>query len=55
MMVIISWFMIDAHKWFKGPKINIEHHMLHQNLVGVSGVEGSAYNVQTEVKKNNFE
>ncbi|KAJ2985094.1 hypothetical protein NUW58_g5719 [Xylaria curta] len=24
MLFIIIWFFVDAHKWFKGPKINIE-------------------------------
>jgi hypothetical protein len=26
-MVTIWWF-VSAHKWFKGPKVNIEHMML---------------------------
>ncbi len=28
MFCAIVWFFVDAHKWFKGPKINIEHMML---------------------------
>lgn len=24
MLFVIVWFFVDAHKWFKGPKINIE-------------------------------
>jgi amino acid transporter len=24
MLFVILWFVVDAHKWFKGPKINIE-------------------------------
>jgi hypothetical protein len=24
MIFIVIWFFVDAHKWFKGPKINIE-------------------------------
>jgi hypothetical protein len=23
MLFILIWFYVDAHKWFKGPKINI--------------------------------
>lgn len=23
MLLVIIWFFVDAHKWFKGPKINI--------------------------------
>ncbi|KAI0172870.1 amino acid transporter [Hypoxylon sp. FL1284] len=39
MFFIIFWFFIDAHKWFKGPKINIEHRMLHQQLPSMDGVQ----------------
>lgn len=28
MLFAIIWFVVDAHKWFKGPKINIAH-MIH--------------------------
>ncbi|KAI2639201.1 amino acid permease [Xylaria nigripes] len=28
---VLVWFAVDAHKWFKGPKINIEHRMLYQH------------------------
>ncbi|KAL7621465.1 GABA/polyamine transporter [Parahypoxylon ruwenzoriense] len=38
MLFIVLWFLVDAHKWFKGPKINIKHHMLHQDLPSVEGV-----------------
>ncbi|KAI0124689.1 amino acid permease [Xylariales sp. AK1849] len=40
MLFIIIWFFVDAHKWFKGPKINIAHHMLHQDLSAHPGVTG---------------
>ncbi|KAH8197855.1 hypothetical protein TruAng_008002 [Truncatella angustata] len=40
MLAVIIWFFVDARKWFKGPKINIEHHMLHQDLSAHPGVEG---------------
>lgn len=40
-MVIIWWF-VSAHKWFKGPKINVEHHMLGREEGFVDGVEGSS-------------
>ncbi|KAI2615052.1 amino acid transporter [Hypoxylon sp. NC1633] len=39
MLFVIIWFFVDAHKWFKGPKINIEHTMLHRGMTGVEGVE----------------
>ncbi|KAK4691731.1 choline transport protein, partial [Lecanoromycetidae sp. Uapishka_2] len=28
MTMVIIWWFVDAHKWFKGPKVNIEHQML---------------------------
>lgn len=28
MLTATIWFVVDAHKWFKGPKVNIEHRML---------------------------
>ncbi|KAI1437827.1 amino acid permease-domain-containing protein [Xylaria sp. CBS 124048] len=35
MLFILIWFFVDAHKWFKGPKINVEHHMIHNTIPGV--------------------
>lgn len=29
MALAILWFIVDAHKWFKGPKINVAH-MIHE-------------------------
>jgi len=28
MTLAFLWYVIDAHKWFKGPKINVNHRML---------------------------
>ncbi|KAI0143794.1 amino acid permease [Xylariaceae sp. FL1272] len=28
-LFILIWWFVDAHKWFKGPKINIQHRMLY--------------------------
>ena len=28
MLCAMIWWVVDAHKWFKGPKVNIEHEML---------------------------
>ncbi|KAH8734362.1 amino acid/polyamine transporter I [Ilyonectria robusta] len=38
MILIVIWFFVDAHKWFKGPKINIKHHMIGQDPM-TEGVE----------------
>lgn len=27
---IILWWIISARKWFKGPKVNLEHAMLSE-------------------------
>lgn len=27
MLFVMVWWIVDAHKWFKGPKVNIEHQM----------------------------
>ncbi|KAI5860669.1 amino acid transporter [Durotheca rogersii] len=39
MLLVVLWFVVDAHKWFKGPKINIEHHMLDETLPDLEGVQ----------------
>lgn len=28
MLGVIIWWFVDAHKWFKGPKVNIEHQLM---------------------------
>jgi len=28
MFGVLIWWVVDAHKWFKGPKVNIQHQML---------------------------
>ncbi|KAI0913474.1 amino acid permease-domain-containing protein [Ustulina deusta] len=35
MLLVIIWFFVDAHKWFKGPKININHHMDSLEIDGI--------------------
>lgn len=41
-MILASiWFWIDAHKWFKGPKVNIQHAMLGQNGDVIEGLPDS--------------
>lgn len=35
MLFVIIWWFISAHKWFKGPHINVEHHMLGR----IDGIE----------------
>ena len=40
MLGALIWWAVDARKWFKGPKVNIEHQMLGKGEV-VEGKEGS--------------
>jgi hypothetical protein len=42
MAIVIAWWFISAHKWFKGPVINVEHHMLGREEHVVNGVEGTS-------------
>jgi len=32
MSLALIWYAVDARKWFKGPKINVEH-LIHQTVV----------------------
>jgi hypothetical protein len=43
MILIMIWWFVSAHKWFKGPHINVEHAMLGRNDV----VEGIAEHEST--------
>jgi len=39
MLLVIIWWFVSAHKWFKGPVINVEHHMLGREENVLDGVE----------------
>lgn len=41
MLFAIIWFVVDAHKWFKGPKVNIEHMMIGQGEDVLEGKTGN--------------
>ena len=38
MFFVIGWWFVSARKWFKGPRINVEHHMMGRDEV-VEGIE----------------
>lgn len=42
MAFVICWWFISAHKWFKGPVINVEHAMLGREEAVLNGVEHSS-------------
>ncbi|KAK5131916.1 hypothetical protein LTR08_000504 [Meristemomyces frigidus] len=33
MLAILLWWFVSAHKWFKGPKVNVDHLMLGQGEI----------------------
>ena len=37
MWLALLWYAVDARKWFKGPKISVEH-LIHSTVIG--GQEG---------------
>lgn len=54
MIGVLIWWFVSARKWFKGPKVNVEHAMLGRegNLVDgkVKGTD-SGSEVQRELSK----
>ena len=40
MLAAIIWWIVDARKWFKGPKVNIEHLMIGRKVEDIGQVEG---------------
>ena len=32
MTLSLLWYAVDARKWFKGPKINVEH-LIHTKVI----------------------
>jgi hypothetical protein len=41
MLTILVWWFISAHKWFKGPVINVGHHMIGRDET-LEGIEHSS-------------
>jgi len=41
---------VDAHKWFKGPRVNVVHKMLPKETSDDSQNGGSNDHIVTEVK-----
>jgi hypothetical protein len=45
MLLVTIWWFVSARKWFKGPKVNVEHLMLGRGgnvLVGKAEAEAEA-------------
>ncbi|RMZ79448.1 hypothetical protein DV738_g3358, partial [Chaetothyriales sp. CBS 135597] len=52
MLAVIVWWVVDAHKWFKGPKINIEHAMLGRDGNIIEGEEQEEGNLSPQASKD---
>ena len=54
MFGIMIWWVVDARKWFKGPKVNIQHQMLGRegNDGGQGESSGSGGSSETSLNKN---
>jgi hypothetical protein len=42
MFLVMGWWFISARKWFKGPKVNVEHMMLGRDGNVIDGDTKSA-------------
>ena len=40
MLMALIWWVVDAHKWFKGPKVNIQHAMIGAEGNVIEGKHG---------------
>ncbi|KAJ5059778.1 amino acid permease-domain-containing protein [Bipolaris maydis] len=45
MFIIICWWFISAHKWFTGPKVNVEHMMMGRDVIVVDDQEVASVSV----------
>ena len=51
MALALLWYAVDARKWFKGPKINVEH-LIHTQVI--DGKDGdSTPEVQEIMREKN--
>lgn len=41
MLGAIIWYAVSARKWYKGPKVNIEHYMLGRDETILEAKEDS--------------
>lgn len=38
MLAVLVWWVVDARKWFKGPKVNVEHALVAHDVPEMVGV-----------------
>jgi len=51
MLSVMVWWVVDAHKWFKGPKVNIEHQMLGREGNIIDGKEENGSEGSDSIKR----
>lgn len=39
MFAVLVWWVLDARKWFKGPKVNIEHQLVAHDVPEMEGID----------------
>nr|POF12856.1 putative amino-acid permease [Quercus suber] len=39
MLAVLVWWLVSAHKWFRGPKVNLDH-LMHDGLDSATVIEG---------------
>lgn len=42
--MVLIWWVVDARKWFKGPKVNLEH-LMHGRDDQAADIAGNSGNV----------
>ena len=49
MLLVFAWFIIDVHKWFKGPRVDVEYNILGDGDDGFRGTP-QRFSVESDVK-----
>jgi hypothetical protein len=50
MFLALMWYAVDARKWFKGPRINVEHLLHVPQVEGKVGSENGSHEVALSTK-----
>lgn len=52
MVIVLVWWAISARKWFKGPKVNVDHLMLGREDGNVIQGEGAQRSSQGDASSS---
>ncbi|WEW59745.1 GABA/polyamine transporter [Emydomyces testavorans] len=50
MLGVLLWWILDARKWFKGPKVKVKHRMLDHVQIGVEWADSKEERVPQELE-----